>query len=92
MSISDSSTHCLHLALPFLPALGEAYGADGSEGEEGRQCSGTGADSGTGDGQWDSCERTGGGESTKPLETPVPDRSRDHDNALPVGGVRPLAR
>lgn len=47
MSISDSSTHCLHLALPFLPALGEAYGADGSEEEEGRQCSGTGADSGT---------------------------------------------
>lgn len=49
MSISDSSTHCLHLALPFLPALGEAYGADGSEGEEGRQCSGTGTetDSGT---------------------------------------------
>lgn len=50
MSISDSSTHCLHLALLFLPALGEAYGADGSEGEEGRQCSGTGADSGTGTG------------------------------------------
>lgn len=50
MSIRDSSTHCLHLALPFLPALGEAYGADGSEGEEGRQCSGTGADSGTGTG------------------------------------------
>lgn len=62
MSISDSSTHCLHLALLFLPALGEAYGADGSEGEEGRQCSGTGADSGTGDGQWDSCERTALGE------------------------------
>lgn len=50
MSISDSSTHCLHLALLFLPALDEAYGADGSEGEEGRQCSGTGADSGTGTG------------------------------------------
>lgn len=65
MSISDSSTHCLHLALPFLPALGEAYGADGSEGEEGRQCSGTGADSGTGDGQWDSCERTALGEENQ---------------------------
>lgn len=56
------------------------------------QWDGGGQWDGDGDGQWDSCERTGGGGSTKPLETPVPDRSRDHDNALPVGGVRPLAR